>query len=216
MPTTCRSESGIITAMAEQDRARWNRRYRDRYAARPPSWTPSAWLVGIEDHLRPPCSGARALDLACGIGRHALWLAERGWTVDAWDASDVAVEILNAELERRARDGRPLEVTARVIDLDDLLLQATTYDLVANVFFLDRRLWGGIASALKPGGLLAFETFVAVPGGRRSEVSPEHLLQPGELRSAFERLGLEIVAYAEEADRGAASLLARKPDRAAE
>ena len=59
------------------------------------------------------------------------------------------------------------------------------------MLFLDRRLWPEMAAALRPGGLLVFETFVDLPGGRTSEVGPEHLLQPGELRAAFEALGLE-------------------------
>jgi hypothetical protein len=74
----------------------------------------------------------------------------------------------------------------------------------------DRDLWSGMAGALRPGGLLAFETFVDLPGGRTSEVSPEHLLQPGEPRTAFEALGLETVLYDEDGPRGTARLLARR------
>jgi len=68
-----------------------------------------------------------------------------------------------------------------------------------------------MAQALRPGGLLAFETFVKHPLGRQSEVSPEHLLQPGELRSAFEALGLDTIKYEEGGLGGTARLLARKP-----
>jgi tellurite methyltransferase len=83
---------------------------------------------------------------------------------------------------------------------------------VLNMLFLDRRLWPDMAAALRPGGLLAFETFVDLPGGRRSEVSPEHLIQPGELRAVFEALGLETLLYDEDGVRGTARLLARRPD----
>ncbi len=167
----------------------------------------------------PPPSAMRALDLACGPGRNAVWLAERGWTVDACDLSDVSLSILVCEREERAAHGFPLPVDVCEIDLDDAEIPQATYDLVLTMLFLDRRLWPGLAAALRPGGLLVFETFVDLPGGRRSEVSPEHLLRPGELRAAFEAHGLETVHYDEDGPRGTARLLARKqsppPDRCA-
>lgn len=197
--------------MAESDRERWNRRYTERYEAREYSWLPSRWLVEIADALRPPHQGARALDLACGTGRNSVFLAERGWTVDAWDVSDVALSILASEREDRASRGFPLEIDVRDIDLDTASIPPETYDLVLNMLFLDRRLWPEMAAALRPGGLLVFQTFVDMPGGRESEVSPAHLLQPGELRAAFEALGLETVSYDETGERGSARLLARRP-----
>jgi tellurite methyltransferase len=172
---------------------------------------PSRWLVEIEARLTPPYAGARALDLACGAGRNAVWLAERGWTVDAWDLSDVALSILVREREERAAHGFPLPIDVRETDLDGAAIPPATYDLVLNMLFLDRRLWPQMAAALRPGGLLAFETFVDLPGGRRSEVGPDHLLQPGELRAAFEALGLETLVSDEDGPRGTARLLARRP-----
>jgi tellurite methyltransferase len=200
--------------VAEADRERWNRRYAERYADRPFRWKASGWLVEIENQLTLPRAGARALDLACGPGRNAVWLAERGWTVDAWDLSEVGLAILSRELSERAALGQPLSVHPRQVDLDEAEIAAASYDLVLNMLFLDRRLWPMLAGALRPGGLLAFETFVDLPGGRSSEVSPEHLLQPGELWRAFEALGLEPLLSDEEGPRGTARLLARKPERA--
>ena len=197
--------------MAQSDRERWNRRYSERYAERRISWKPSSWLIEIQEKLEPPHAGARALDLACGIGRNSLWLAERGWSVDAWDLSDVALEILTRELCEREKRGAASIVQTRQVDLDRVEIPSSIYDLILNVQFLDRCLWPALASALRPGGLLVFETFVALRGGRESEVSPRHLLQPGELREAFETLGLEIVAYDETNERGTARLLARRP-----
>jgi tellurite methyltransferase len=198
--------------MSEADRDRWNRRYAERYAGCPYTFVPSRWLPEIEAHLKPPRKDARALDLASGPGRNAVWLAERGWTVNAWDLSDVALSILNCEREERAAHGFPLPIDVREIDLDGATIPPATYDLVLNMLFLDRRLWPDMAAALRPGGLLAFETFVDLPGGRRSEVSPEHLIQPGELRAVFEALGLETLLYDEDGVRGTARLLARRPD----
>jgi len=197
--------------VAEVDRERWNRRYAERYAERDESWQPSRWLVEIEPWLERPFPGARALDLACGPGRHSIWLAERGWHVDAWDISDVALEVLGAEVERRAAMGDPLAVAPRQVDLDTVTIPARVYDLILNVYFLDRRLWPIIAKALLPGGLLASQTFLDVPGARASEVSPAHMLQPGEMRAAFDGLGLHTLLYDETGDPGTARLLARHP-----
>jgi SAM-dependent methyltransferase len=197
--------------LPETERERWNRRYRERYAERPYSWLPSRWLAEIADALRPPQPDARALDLACGPGRNAVFLAELGWSVDAWDISDVALSILTYEREDRASRGFDLPIEIREVDLDTATIPADSYDLVLNVLFLDRRLWPTMAAALRPGGLLVFQTFVEVPGGRESEVSPAHLLQPDELRAAFEALGLATVSYDETGERGTARLLARRP-----
>jgi SAM-dependent methyltransferase len=197
--------------VADADRERWNRRYTERYAERAYDFLPSRWLTEIERQLVPPHDEARVLDLACGPGRNAVWLAERGWTVDAWDISDRALSILVAEREERGTHGFPLAIDVCEIDLDQAEIPAATYDLVLNMLFLDRRLWPLMAAALKPGGLLAFETFVDHPLGRTSEVSPEHMLKPGELRAAFEALGLETVLYDEDGPRGTARQLARRP-----
>jgi SAM-dependent methyltransferase len=172
---------------------------------------PSRWLTEIEEALRPPFPGARALDLACGPGRNSVFLAERGWKVDAWDISDVALSILTNERGDRASRGSFLPIDIREIDLDTATIPPDTYDLVLNVLFLDRRLWPEMAAALRPGGLLVFQTFVDVPGGRESEVSADHLLRPGELRTAFEALGLCTQRYDESGERGSARLIARRP-----
>jgi SAM-dependent methyltransferase len=197
--------------VAESDRERWNRRYAERYADRAYRGQPARWLAEIEASLHPPHAGARALDLACGPGRNAVWLAERGWSVDAWDLSDVALRILAAEIERREASGAPIAVRPRKVDLDNAAIPPDSCDLVLNILFLDRHLWPSMAAALRPGGLLVFQTFVDAPGGRESEVSPTHLLQPGELRAAFEQLGLVTVSYDEAGERSSARLLARRP-----
>ena len=197
--------------MADEDRERWNRRYRERYEARDYQWEPSRWLAEIEADLMPPSIKARALDLACGGGRNSVWLAQHGWSVDAWDLSDVGLEILGQKLAEHEGDARPLDVRPRQVDLDQMTVPAESYDLIVNVLFLDRRLWPSMAAALLPGGRLLFETFVDVGPGSRPSVSPDHLLAPGELRRAFEALGLETLAFDEEAARGTARLLARRP-----
>jgi SAM-dependent methyltransferase len=197
--------------VADTDRQRWNTRYADRYATRDYRWEPARWLPEIEGALRPPRAGARALDLACGGGRNAVWLAERGWSVDAWDLSDVGLDILRREIDDRHTAGASLDVTPRQVDLARATIPPSTYGLILNMLFLDRRLWPAMAGALVPGGLLAFETFLDVGPGSRPSLRPEHLLQPGELHAAFEAHGLTTMSFDEDRDRATARLLARRP-----
>ena len=190
--------------MSDEDREHWDRRYADR----DPDWSPNAWLVAVGEQLRPTRPGAPALDVACGYGRNAVWLAGLGYAVDAWDVSPVGLGYLRDRLAQLAESGRPLDVRPRVVDLDDAAIPPASYDLIANLMFLDRRLFPLYAAGLRPGGLLAFETFVNLGDARRAHVRPEHLLRSGELRDAF--AALDVLRYEEDAERGTARLLARK------
>ena len=191
--------------MSSEDRERWNRRYSERTA----DWDPNSWLLAVGDEIRPEWAGARALDVACGNGRNAIHLARLGYAVDAWDVSDVGLGQLGERLAELAGAGERLDVRPHQIDLDAAMIPPGQYDLVANVFFLDRRLFPAYVAALRPGGRLAFETFADVGDDRRAHVRPEHMLRLGELREAF--VALDILHYEEDAERGTARLLARKP-----
>jgi tellurite methyltransferase len=190
--------------VTDADRERWNARYADSRMG----WEPSHWLVEVSDELRPARAGAAALDAACGNGRNSIALARLGYAVDAWDVSDAGLGLLRSRLDELSAAGEALDVRPRRVDLDDAEIPAGRYDLVANVMFLDRRLFPRYAAALRPGGLLVFETFVDGPG-RKRHVSPDHLLRPGELPEAF--AALDVLRYVEDAERGTARLLARKP-----
>ena len=124
--------------------AKWNQRYREGHDDLP---APLPFLVDAVSLLPP----GRALDLACGTGRHAIWLAERGWNVTAIDGSEVAIEALL---------GRGVPVDARVEDIEaaDFRIPAGPYDLIVDTFFLHRPLFPQIREALRPGGVavLAF------------------------------------------------------------
>jgi len=125
--------------------AKWNERYREGHDDLP---VPLPFFV---DHvtLLPP---GRALDLACGTGRHALWLADRGWQVTAIDGSEVAIE--------RLRERGLPTIDARIADIEspDFWIPGDGYDLIVDTFFLHRPLFSQIKAKLAPGGLavLAF------------------------------------------------------------
>ena len=191
--------------MAEADRRRWDERNRvGDY-----DFTPNGWLASLAERIRPARPGARALDVACGGGRNALFLAELGYAVDAWDVSDVGLAILRGELERRVGAGPLLGIRPGRVDLDDAALPSGAYELVAVLFFLDRALFRRLVGSLTPGGLLLVQTFVDLGDETGPGVRPEYKLRPGELRETFARL--EILEDAEDPASGTARLLARRP-----
>jgi tellurite methyltransferase len=174
--------------------------------------------------LLPLLPTGPALDLACGAGRHTLLLAARQQRVTAVDNSVAGLDIL----EQRARDaGLPVSrvrnsgtITASRhgidlfhADLEQAILPGGCFALVLCVQYLQRSLFGQIARSLAPGGMLLFETCTQAqlefPGGPRN---PEHLLEHGELRTAFPTL--RLLFYRElRAGKGIASLIAQKPFR---
>ena len=144
--------------------------------ASPQALTPSPWLVDNADLLP---SGGRVLDVACGKGRHALWLAARGFEVHAIDRNAEAIEQLNAI----ARE-KNLNLRATAIDLETEpppSLGRSEYDAVLGFNYLHRPLMPAVRGALKPGGRLFYETFTIRQAERGHPRNPAFLLQDGEL-----------------------------------
>jgi tellurite methyltransferase len=152
----------------------------------------------------------RALDLACGAGRNALFLAERGWRVMGVDLSLEGLRLLGERA--RARDLPILPVLA---DAGEFGIRPGAFDLVVNTFFLLRSAFPLIREALRPGGLLVLETFSVIEleelGG---DIRRAFTLERGELLEAFGdfevRLHEEGVFERDEGERGLARLVARK------
>ena len=151
--------------------------------------TPAAWLRDHADLL--PASG-RALDVACGRGRHALWLAERGLAVLAIDRDPSAISFV-----RDVAAQRELPVTALLADLetDPSSLERGAFDVIVVVHYLHRPLFPALIAALQPGGLLIYETFTRQQAARGKPTNPDFLLEEGELRTLVQPL--EIVDYRE-------------------
>jgi tellurite methyltransferase len=191
--------------MSSADRERWNQRYRegDHHTQA------DAWLDAHAHILRAPQAGARALDLACGSGRHTLWLAELGYSVDAWDISDVGLELLHAELKRRREAGATLPVTTRQVDLETVTIPAQNYDLILDAFFLERRLFPEMIAGVRPRGLLVVRTLLHRTANE--DRNPAHLLAPGELSTRFS--DLQILQLEEDPEAGHAGIIARNDAR---
>lgn len=185
---------------------------------------PPAEPAGIVYELLPLLPKGPALDLACGRGRNALLLAARGQRVTAVDWSEAALDLL----ETRARSaqvpmhriqsldeaGRPSGSGINLLqaDLEQIEIPARSYDLVLCIRYLQRSLFPQICRALRPGGVLLYETYtwaqLEFEGGPRH---PAHLLEAGELRKAFPELC--VFFYRElRAGQGIASLAAQKRD----
>jgi SAM-dependent methyltransferase len=137
--------------------------------------SPSSWLVQHDDLL--PREG-RALDVASGRGRHALWLAERGLTTLAVDRDAEAIRELNdVARERRL----PLRAEVRDLETGENPFRGETFDLIVAVHYLHRPLFPALLDALAPGGVLIYETFTRAQAARGKPTNPDFLLEVGEL-----------------------------------
>jgi SAM-dependent methyltransferase len=156
------------------DRAKWEARYRS--GSRPHDGPPSSLLRRWLPKAAPP----RALDVATGLGRNALQLARAGYRVDAVDISPTALR----EAARRARREGLRGIRWIIADLDRWRPERGRYDVVVNAFFLNRRLFPALRAAVRPGGVLIFETHLAADETDGS-AGPKYRLRRGELRRAL-------------------------------
>ena len=189
--------------MSSAERSAWDERFRTGDHASP---EPDPLLSQLNDYAELSPEKRRALDLACGAGRNAVWLAEHGWSVTA---CDISLEGL-----RRARalaDSRRVRLDLLCIDLEAAVLPAARFDLLMCFFYLQRDLFPQIRAALRPGGVIVYKTYtteqLAFTGGPRHL---PHLLQPQELLKTFH--DFRILWYRETVkDRGVAELIAQRP-----
>lgn len=159
-------------------RDKWNQRYTDESASQPLA----AAVLTKYSHLLPATGSA--LDLACGLGGNALFLAHHGLNVTAWDISDVAISRLI-----RAAQIDHLSLQAEVRDVELMPPTPNSFDVIVVSYFLCRSLFPPLVAALRPRGVLFYQTF----GIERLQQSPgpsnpKFRLQPGELAIAFSDL----------------------------
>jgi tellurite methyltransferase len=173
--------------MTLADRERWDAKYVAQAA--PTELKPPGWLVKHAAALQL----GRALDLACGHGHAAIWLAERGWDVTAIDISPQGLAAA-----KQWAESRQVHVNWIAADLDDVPLGDAAFDLITVFRFLDRNtLPARITAALRPGGRLLYETFLLTETPRRTPHvrNPTFLLRPEELPQLFR--GLKVLDYVE-------------------
>lgn len=167
------------------DIEKWDRRYESLSVeeARP------AVVLAAHTHLLPAVGDA--LDLACGMGGNARLLAERGLRTQAWELSGVAVAKIQAYAQQT---GLPLVAKQRDIERDRPPAEA--FDVIVVAHYLDRAVVPSIAKALRPGGLLFYQTFTREAVDSIGPRSEHYRLRPNELLRLFPRL--RVLAYREE------------------
>lgn len=165
--------------------------------------TPSAFLVETAERL--PAAG-RALDIACGRGRNAVWLAARGLSVDAIDVSTIGLAKAMSLAGRRgvAERVRTIErdLTEGLPPLDG------TYDVVMCLHYRDPSLWPSLPALVAPGGLLLVETLAR--DASNLDLNPGHLSERDELLAAAKGLAIEFHGRAAAGKRATDRLLARR------
>ena len=161
-------------------------------------------------HLLP--AKGKALDLACGLGANALFLANKGLPCQAWDFSSVALE----KLDTSARE-QQLPIQTREIDLERDLFPDEQFDLIVVSHYLHRPLCHAICKALNPGGLLFYQTFCQLKTSTQGPSNPRFLLKENELLSLFPLLNPvvyreeRLIGDTSEGFRNQAMLIAQQP-----
>lgn len=187
---------------SEQDKLFWDKRYETE-----------AYIFGKEpveflrDHI-DILPGGKALDIAMGEGRNAVFLAKNGFDVDGCDVSETAIKKAH-ELAKE----NSVSINAFVADLETYELPKNTYDVIACFYYLQRDLIPQIKQALKPGGMIIYETYTIENWERGLEGSKnkDYLLKSNELLNFFR--DFKIIYYRElvlNNKKAVASLIAKK------
>ena len=140
-------------------------------------------------HLLPQ---GRTLDIAAGEGKNAVFLAQHGFDVEVVDISRMGLN-----KARRLAKAKGVRIKTYLADLDHFPIEKGRYDLIADFYFLDRRLIPRIKRGLRKGGRVIFETYLTEHSslGLEGPVNPKYLLKPNELLKLFK--GFRILYYRE-------------------
>lgn len=155
--------------MAQADKERWNEKYQTN------NQIPEEPTDLVKDYAKL-APGKKALDIACGMGRHSKYLASLGFDVDALDVSSVAIKQLQ----------NIPNIHAKEVDFDTYTLPKVHYDLIVCTYYLERRLFPQMIEALRPNGIILMETFLYSSENERTPSNPAFLLNEGELEAYFD------------------------------
>ncbi|MGA2315221.1 MAG: methyltransferase domain-containing protein [Thermodesulfobacteriota bacterium] len=168
------------------DQKRWNDRFgREEFAF---GKEPNPFL---KKHIRLLPKG-KALDIASGEGRNAVFLAQNGFEVNAVDISERGLK-----KAQKLAQGRGVKINTFLVDLDQYQIEKERYDLIANFYFLKRRLIPRIRKGLKKGGKVIFETYLLEHRklGTGGPKQAKYFLKPNELLRLFKNF--RILFYRE-------------------
>lgn len=163
---------------------KWDAIYRQQ-SDLPPE---AATVVSRYSHLLP--EQGKALDLACGLGGNAFLLAQHGLQVDAWDISKEAIDNIKANTPSQHH------INAQTVDIHQVKFPEHHYDVITVSRFLDRAIIPDLINALKPKGLIFYQTFTLEKAYKAGPTNPDFLLKKAELLELFS--ALTAVIYHEE------------------
>jgi SAM-dependent methyltransferase len=137
----------VTILINDETKRHWDLKYEQGLPSltKPDPFFVSAYETLVEETSPHP---RKALDLAGGLGRHALWLAQRGWAVSVVDISEVALQKL-----QDTSVTLQLDLKLHCGDVADYDLRPEQFDLIVLFYHLDKRLFAPIIRGLKPGGL---------------------------------------------------------------
>lgn len=156
----------------------------------------------------------RALDIASGIGRNAVFLADRGFRVDAVDNSRVGL-LMAKDLMRE----KNVRVNLIFADLENYVIKPERYNLIINFYYLHRALFPDMTAGLKSGGYLVFESLTTGDAGFSESKNPDYYLEPNELFDMVSGHNIYRIIFYRETDiplgnimRSVAQVIAEKKD----
>jgi SAM-dependent methyltransferase len=165
---------------------------------------PTRWLL---EHVHLLPSAGEALDVASGTGRNAIWMAQRGLSTLALDRDATAVALLREEARRL---GLPLRADVLDLEQGSAALPGEAFDLIVVVHYLHRPLFPDLKAALRPHGMLLYETFTRAQAERGRPTNPAFLLEPGELRELVQPLEIVVEREGDFEGKMLASVIARR------
>ena len=169
--------------MSKQDRNKWNQRYaEDSYHKNNPVTLVQDWL--------PRLPMGRVLDVACGAGRNAIFLAQAGHQVDAIDISRVGLN-----LARQKAENQGLSINWIEQDLDQPYQFDTEYDLIIVMWYVNLALISRLCDCLAPGGYLLCEEHLITDQEVIGPTCSNYRVAPGDLREAVS--GVDVLLYEE-------------------
>ena len=171
--------------MSINDKEKWNAIYQSGTHDQ----KQAAQVLTEHPHLLP--ESGNALDLACGLGTNAIFLARHKLDTSAWDISKEAI----STLDKFAKEAK-INLATEVRDVSSNPPPENTFDVIVVSHFLDRKIIPDIKNALKKNGLVFYQTFISEKINETGPKNPDDLLDKNELLGLFENL--HILVYREE------------------
>jgi tellurite methyltransferase len=167
---------GVVVS-DQQLRVKWDERHGDSHKQ------PAVARV-LEENLHLLPTSGRALELACGLGGNALVLAAQGLDVCAWDLSPVAIQ----RLQGFAKTAGVTNLRAEVRDVEAAPPTPDSFDVIVVSYYLERSLIPHLMRALKPEGLIFYQTFTRLAVSEAGPSNSEFRLEDNELLTLFGEL----------------------------